>query len=261
MHQTFDAGFQLHKGAVVGDVADATGKAGANRIFGIDAIPGIGLKLLHAKRNTLGFGIEADDLNLDRLANRQNLARMVDPAPGDIGDMQQTVNAAQIDKGAIIGEVLDHALDDLTFGQAGQQLGTLFGTRFFQNGTARHDDIAPTAIHLEDQEGLRRPHQRGDVANRAHIDLAAGQEGHGAGQIDRKAAFDAAKDRAGHALGVVESFFEHGPGFLAARLFARQHGFALLVFHPLKIDIDDGPDRYVGFAIGGAEFSQGNATL
>ena len=47
-------------------------------------------------------------LTLHRLADGQHLGRMVDAAPGDVGDMQQAVDAAEIDEGAVIGDVLHH---------------------------------------------------------------------------------------------------------------------------------------------------------
>ena len=51
------------------------------------------------------------------------------------------------------------------------------------------------AVHLEDLEGLRRAHQRADVAHRADVDLAARQERHGAAEIDGEAALDPAEDQ------------------------------------------------------------------
>ena len=39
-------------------------------------------------------------------------------------------------------------------------------------------------------------HQRGDVADRADVDLAARQEGHGAVEIDGEAALDLVEDDA-----------------------------------------------------------------
>ena len=127
VHQTLDAGLQFDEGAVVGDVGDAADELGADRIFLLDAFPRIGLKLLDAEADALGLRIEADDLHLDRLADVERLARMVDALPGDVGDMQQTVDAAQIDEGAVIGDVLDYAFQDLAFLQALDQLGALLG--------------------------------------------------------------------------------------------------------------------------------------
>ena len=128
--------------------------------------------------------------------------------------MQQAVDAAEIDEGAVIGDVLDHAVDDLAFGEVLDQARTLFGAGFFQHGAARDDDVAAAAVHLEDLEGLRNVHQRLHVAHRADIDLAAGQEGDGAIEIDGEAALDAAEDHAVDALAFAEFGFELVPGWL-----------------------------------------------
>src|SRR6185437_1672522 len=111
--ETLDAGLQLDEGAVVGDVGDAAGELGAGGILELDALPRIGLELLHAERDALRLGVEADDLNLDRLADMECLGRVVDAPPGDVGDMQEAVDAAEIDEGAVIGDVLDDAGEDL----------------------------------------------------------------------------------------------------------------------------------------------------
>ena len=118
------------------------------------------------------------------------------------------------------------------------RLGAVLGAGLFQHGAARHHDVAAAAVHLEDRERLGLAHQRADIAHRADVDLAARQEGHGAGKIDGEAAFDAAEDRAHDAFLVVECLLEQGPGFLAARLVARQDGLAFLVLHAIDEDVD-----------------------
>jgi hypothetical protein len=208
MDQAFDAGLQLHEGAVIGDVRDLALEAHAGRIFGGDAFPGIGLQLLHAEADALRVLVDLDDLHGDRLADRQNFRRMADAPPGDVGDVQQPVDAAQIDECAVIGDVLDDAFDDLLLDQAGHERRTLLGAALFEHGAARHDDVAAAAIHLEDLERLRLVHQRADIAHRAHIDLAARQERDGAVEIDGEAAFDAAEDHAGDAGLFVERALE-----------------------------------------------------
>src|SRR5690606_31849205 len=169
---------------------------------------------------------DADDLHLDRLADRQDLGRMVDAAPRHVGDMEQAVDAAEVDERTVVGDVLDHALDHLTLFEVLDDLRALLCTALFEHGAARHDDVAAAAIHLEDLEGLRVVHQRRDVADRTDVDLRARQEGHGAVQIDREAALDLVEDDAFDALAGVELGFEADPAFLAASLLARQHGFA-----------------------------------
>ena len=153
--QAFDARLELNEGAVVGDVGDSALEARADRILGLDAGPRIGLQLLHAEADALGLRVDAHDLHLDRVADVDDLAWMVDAAPRHVGDVQQAVDAAQVDEGAVVGDVLDDAVDDLALCQPGDDLGALLGARLFQNLAARDDDVAAAAIHLQDLEGLR----------------------------------------------------------------------------------------------------------
>src|SRR6202035_3390369 len=139
-----------------------------------------------------------------------------DAPPGDVGDVEQPVDAAEIDEGAVIGDVLDHAGEDLALLERGDQLRALLGPALLEDGAARHHDVAARAVHLEDLEGLRRAEQGGDVAHRADVDLAARQKRAGAIEVDGEAALDAAVDDAGHALVALERLLELRPGLLAA---------------------------------------------
>src|SRR3546814_7893210 len=76
-----------------------------------------------------------------------------------VGDMEQAVDAAQVDKGAVIGDVLHRAFDDLAFFEVLDQARTLFGARFFQDCAARHDDVAAAARseeHTSELQSLMR---------------------------------------------------------------------------------------------------------
>src|SRR5690606_26045239 len=79
--QAFNAGFQLNECAVVGDVGDAARIFGADRVFGFNTIPRIRLQLLHAEADALGVRVDLDDLDLDGVANGQDLARVRDALP------------------------------------------------------------------------------------------------------------------------------------------------------------------------------------
>src|SRR5690606_19049794 len=198
--QAFDARLQLDERTVIGDVRDGTGDLLADRVLGRNAIPRIRLELLHAERDTVGFLVDADDLYLDRLANGQDFRRMVDAAPGHVGDVQQAVNAAEVNERTVIGDVLDDAVDNLAFFEVLNDFRTLLSTGLFENRTARNDDVAATLVHLEDFEGLRVVHQRSDVTDRTDVDLRTRQEGDGAIQIDGEAALDLVEDDAFDAL-------------------------------------------------------------
>ena len=186
---------------------------------------------------------------------------MVDAAPRDVGDVQQAVDAAEIDERAVVGDVLHHAVEDHAFLQALDQLAALLGAGLFQHGAAGDDDVAARAVHLQDLERLRRAHQRADVAHRADIDLAAGQEGDGAAEIDGEAALDPAVDRAVDALLGLERLFQVGPGLLAAGLLARQHDGAVAVLVALDIKLDEVAGLDLRLGAGRAEFLEGDAAL
>src|SRR5690606_25046969 len=111
--EAFDAGLQLDERAVVGDVGDRSGDLLAQRELGADIAPRIRLELFHAQRDTMCLLVDADDLHLDRLADVEDLGRMVHAPPCHVGDMEQAIDAAQVHECAIVGDVLDHTLDNL----------------------------------------------------------------------------------------------------------------------------------------------------
>src|SRR3546814_19015667 len=89
------------------------------------------------------------DLYADGVANVDHLIRVIDPLVAKIRDVQQAINAAQVNKGAIIGAVLDHALDNLAFMQGLDKAAALLGAGFFQDGPARHPEVPTVANHSE----------------------------------------------------------------------------------------------------------------
>src|SRR5206468_6343310 len=214
--QPLDAGLQFDEGAVVGDVGDAALELGIDRELGLDALPRIVQQLLHAERNAVGLVVDLDDLDLHGLADGEHFGRVVDPAPGDIGDVEQAIDAAEVNERTVIGDVLDHAVDHLTFFEVLHQFLALLGAGLFENRAARHHDVAAAAIHLENLERLRVVHQRSDVADRSDIDLRTRQEGDSAVEIDGEAALDLVEDDAVNLLVVVEGLLELAPAFLAA---------------------------------------------
>src|SRR5436190_6891380 len=259
--QAFDARLQFDERAVVGDVGDAAGEAGVERILGLDALPRIVQQLLHAERDAVGLVVDLDDLDLHGLADGEHLGRVIDPPPGDIGDVQEAVDAAEINERTVIGDVLDHAVDHLALFEVLHQFLALLGAGLLENRAARHHDVAAAAIHLEDLERLRVVHQRSDVADRTDIDLRTRQEGDSSVEIDGEAALDLVEDDAVNLLVVVEGLLELAPAFLAARLVARQHGFAKRIFDPVEEHLDLVANLEIAFAAGAGEFAQRHAAF
>ena len=77
-----------------------------------------------------------------------------------------------------------------------------------------------------------------DVAHRADVDLAAGEEGHGAVEVDGEAALDAAEDAALDALAFAELALELVPRGFAAGAVAAEHRFAFGVLDAVDEHFD-----------------------
>src|SRR3974390_2980723 len=161
--------------------------------------------------------VDLNDLDLHLLANVEHFGRMIDAPPGNVRDVQQAVDAAEVDEGAVVGDVLHHAVDYLTLFEVLHQFLTLLGARLLQHGAAGDDDVAASAIHLQDLERWRYIHQRRDVADRADVYLAARQKGHRAVKIDGEAALDLVEDDALDLLVALERGLELAPTFLGPR--------------------------------------------
>ena len=136
VNQTFDAGLEFHKRAVVSDVGDLAEHAGALGVAAVDAHPRVVAHLLQTQRHAVFLGVEFQDLGGDFLACGHHFRRVTDTAPGHVGDVQQAVDAAEVHKRAVFGDVLHHAVDDGAFLEGRHQLGALFAHRRFDHSAA-----------------------------------------------------------------------------------------------------------------------------
>src|SRR5205085_2500770 len=110
-------------------------------------------------------------------------------------DVQQPVDAAEVDEGAVLGEVLDDALDDLAFLQLLERHALQLGALLLEEHPARQHDVAALLVELDDLEAVGLADEGVQVAYRAQVDLGTGKEGlHAAADGDREAALDPRAD-------------------------------------------------------------------
>ena len=259
--QALDARLQLDERAILSDVGDAALVLAVDRIALGRRGPRIGLELLHAQADALRLAVDADDLDAQHVADVEHFARVADALVAHVGDMQQAVDAAEVDEGAVVGDVLDRAVDDLALGEALDQAGALLGAALLEDRAARHDDVAALAVHLQDHERLRQVHQRGDVADRADIDLRTGQERHGAAEVDGEAALDPAEDDALDALAGGVLRLQRVPGGFAAGAVARQHRLAHGILDAVDEHFDFVADVQLGLHAGRCKLAERHAAL
>src|SRR6185503_17939845 len=116
-----------------------------------------------AERDPLARGIDLEDLDLHLLVEAHDFRRMVDAAPRQVGDVEQAVDAAEIDERAEVGDVLYLALDDVALLQLLEQAGLRLGALLLKEPAARDDDVHPLVVDLEDLALDRLAEELADV--------------------------------------------------------------------------------------------------
>src|SRR6185312_3661140 len=109
-------------------------------------------ELLQAQRDAVALAIELQHAHVELVADVDDFGRVTHALPRHVGDVQQAVDAAEVDERTVIGEVLDDALDDRAFLQALEQLFALLGELALDDRATRDDDVVALAIELDDLE-------------------------------------------------------------------------------------------------------------
>src|SRR6478736_3158646 len=164
VNQTFHARLELYEGAVVGQAHHLA---------------------VHQLAHRIGVG------------RVEHFARVVDATPGHVRDVEQAVDAAEVDERAVLGEVLDRPAQNLTFLQVLQRLFLEAVALLLQEHAARKHDVAALLVELDDLELVSLTDQLVQVADGPQIHLRTGEEGFdAAANGDRKAALHALADGA-----------------------------------------------------------------
>src|ERR1044071_1369333 len=101
---------------------------------------------------------------------------MRDAAPRHVRDVEQAVDAAEIDECTEVGDVLDDALPHLVLLELLHELLALAGPLVLEDDTTRDDDIAATLVQLDDLELELLAEQLVDVRDAAERDLRTREE-------------------------------------------------------------------------------------
>ena len=117
--QSLHAGSDLHEGTVIGHDDHAALDLVADLEVLVERLPRMRGELLQTQGDALLGLVEVEDHDVDLLIERHDLLGVVHTAPREVGDVDQTVHAAQIDEYAVGGDVLDGSLEDLALLQLG----------------------------------------------------------------------------------------------------------------------------------------------
>src|SRR4029453_2692540 len=136
--------------AVVGHIDHASDYPAVDRISLGHRFPRVGLELLDPERDPLLGAVELQNLDRDLVADVQNFGWVGDAPVRHVGDVQQSVDAAEIDERAVLVQILDYAGHDRAFFEVFERGRLTDVDRFFHRRLARDHDVAATPVELDD---------------------------------------------------------------------------------------------------------------
>src|SRR5215212_2200593 len=141
-----------------------------------DLLPRVLPGLLEAERDALAVAVYLEDLDLDVLTDLDDLARVVDVLPTEFGDVDQTVDALQVDEGPEVDEVGDGAPDDHALFEGGQDTLALLLALLLEDGAPRKNDVVAAPVQLDDLAFQPLAEERVEVPDAPYVDQARWQK-------------------------------------------------------------------------------------
>jgi hypothetical protein len=166
---------------------------------------------------------------------------MSDATPAHIGDVQQAIDAVEVDERAEIGDVLHRALADVARRHFGQQLRAAFGPFRLDQFAPRQHDVLPLLVDFDHLEFVGVADELGEILRGDDVNLGCGQEGLDA-DVDHQPAFDDRLDPAGNPPAFIANREDFFPVLLELGLLLGKHNHALLVLEFFDEDIHFVPD-------------------
>ncbi len=237
VYQTFYARCYLYECAVVSHHYYLAMNLVAYFEVRIKRIPRVRSELLQAESNAFLLLVKVKDNHIDLLIQLYQLVRIVDTTPAQVGDVDQTVYAAQVDEHTVVGDVLDGTFQYLSFLEFRNDLFLLCLQLSLDKCFVGNNDITEVRINFYNLELHGLAYEYVVVADRLNVNLAARQECLHTQYINDHTALGAALDVSGNDLLLLASLINAVPSLSSASLFVRKHELALLVLLALDINL------------------------
>ena len=157
-----------------------------------------------------------------------DLGRVVDVLPGQLGDVHQAVDAAEVDECAEVDDGGHDAVADLALLELVEEVGADLGLRLLQPGAARQDHVVAVLVELDDLGLDLLADVRLEVADATHLDQRRGQEAAQA-DVEDQTALDDLDDLALDDAVLLLDLLDRAPGALVLCALLGQDQSALLV--------------------------------
>ena len=150
------------------------------------------------------------------ITDGEHLGRVVDVCPRQLGDVDEPVDALQVDEGTEVDDVGDDTLDDRAGLQVVQYLLTHLAPLVLDDRPTGEHDVVAAAVELDDLALQVLPHELVQVLHAADVDQRRRKESADA-EVDDQAALDDFDHPTGHHLAVVRRLFDPLPRTLEPR--------------------------------------------
>jgi len=238
VHEPLDALVDLDEGAEGHDLGDPALDDVADAVLGHDLLPGVFLRLLEAEADALPLAVDVEDLDLDLLVDLEHLGRVVDVRPRQLGDVDEAVDAVEVDERAEVDDVRDGTGDDVAHVELVDDLLAHLFALLFEHGAPRQHHVVAVAVHLDDAAVELLPDVLGQVLHAADVDQRGRQEAAHA-EVEDEPALDDLDDSALDRLAALVSLFDALPGLLEAGslLGEDQAPVGVLFLHDERVDL------------------------
>ncbi len=162
-------------------------------------------ELLQTEGNTLLLVVEVENNNIDLLVELNYLMRIVYAAPRKVGDMDESVNTAEVNEYTVRSDVLNGTFEDLTLLKLADDFFLLCFQLSFDKSLVRNYYIAELLIDLHNLEVHGGAYELVVVAYGVNVNLATRQEGLDTKYVNNHTALRAALDVTLNDFLVVES--------------------------------------------------------
>ena len=258
MDQTLYARSDLDECTIVGHHHNLTLHVVAYLQVRIQSIPRMRSQLLQTESNTLLLVVEIQDNHVDLLIQFHNFVRIVYAAPRQVGNVDQTVYATQVDEYTIAGDVLDGTFQYLALLQLADDFLLLLLQLGLDESLVADNNILVLLIDFHNLEFHGLTHENIIVTNRFNVNLAAGQEGLDAKHVNNHTALSAALNESLNDFFILQSLVDTIPRTACTSLLVRENQLTLLVLLVLDVNLNCVTNLQVWIV---AEFAGGNDTI
>src|SRR6478736_700747 len=244
VHQALDALLDADERAERHQLGDLARHDLADRVGAGVQAPRVFLRGLERQRDPLAVEVDVEDLDRDLLADLDDLGRVVDVLPGQLGDVHEAVDAAEVHERTEVDDRGDDTGAHLALLQGLQEGGADLGLRLLEPGTAREDDVVAVLVELDDLRLDLLADVRLEVADATHLHEGGREEATEA-DVEDETTLDDLDDGAGDDAVLLLDLLDRAPGALVLGALLGQDQTTLLVLLledeglDLVTDLDD----------------------